>query len=261
MNIKREVDYEWAERQAYNANLKEFQKNPFQPDSLKRMQNYAKKHFLSIELILKKVQEDDIFARIFVKDPIRQSIHENEAAKFIKENNLVCNFKKLPAASAQSLFLYKGKIISKKEKDELKLPLKSVDFYWELKLKNGEKIKFYASHKYTNEEGGIQDHQYIEQRTFLKNAKQSKMGDNVFFLALCEGQYYRKLNKKDSHSRIDYMNKNDKSKQAYALPLCDLDEYLAQKVEEFTLKAKQKDEVVEEKKRTATKEKRKIKNK
>lgn len=227
---KREVDYEWAERQAYFKNLKAFLKNPFDNESLKRMQSYSKKHFIPIDKVMSKVKEDEIFARNFVKDPVRQSIHENEAAKFIKRNEHIKKFKKLPVSGANSLFLHEGKIITKKEKDLLNLPLKSVDFYWEIVDKSGETFHFYASHKYTNEEGGAQDHQYTEQRKFLENANNSKMGNNVFFIALCEGNYYRKPNKKENKSRIDLMNENDISKQSIAIPLCDLDDYIENKI-------------------------------
>lgn len=227
---KREVDYEWAERQAYFKNLKSFLSNPFDNESLKRMQSYSKKHFIPLDKVMNKVREDEIFARNFVKDPIRQSIHENEAAKFIKKNPNIKKFKKLPISGANSLFLHEGSIISKKEKDFLNLSLKSIDFYWEINDSSGQTFKFYASHKYTNEEGGAQDHQYTEQRKFLENANNSKMGDNVFFVALCEGNYYRKPNKKENKSRIDLMNENDITKQSIVIPLCDLDEYIDKKI-------------------------------
>lgn len=225
--IKREVDYEWAERKAYFNNLKLFLENPFEPDSLKRMQSYAKKHFLSLDAVIKKVKEDDIFARIFVKDPVRQSIHENEAVKFIKKNKSIFKFKKLPISGDKSLFLHEGDIITKKEKDLLNLPLKSIDFYWETKNENGDILKFYASHKYTNEDGGMQDHQLTEQRKFLENAKKSKLGKNVFFVAICEGNFYQKLSKKDSMSRIDFLNDNDTTRQSIAISLADFDGYIS----------------------------------
>jgi sRNA-binding carbon storage regulator CsrA len=117
------------------------------------MQNFAKKTFLDLSVVMLKVKEDSVFARMFVKNPMRQSIHEEEAAKFIQENKEVVKFEKLPASGQNSLFLHNGNIISKKERDELKLSLKSVDFYWEVKTKTGKPLIFYASHKYTNEEG------------------------------------------------------------------------------------------------------------
>lgn len=237
---KREVDYEWAERKAYEKNLAEFMENPFNPDAIKRMQNYAKKSLLNLNDVILKVKEDDMFARFFVKDPIKQSIHENEAARFIMGNDKIINFEKLPASGKNSLFLHKGKIISKFERDSLNLSLKSLDFYWEVEVKNGENLKFYASHKYTNEEGGAQDHQFIEQRKFLNNAKDSLMGENVFFLALCEGDFYRKLNKKDSLHRVDFMNIHDVSQQSASLFLSDLDEYIDKKELEFNIKNKEK---------------------
>ena len=229
MNQPRTIDYEAAEKKAYKKNLLAFSKNPFTPDSIKRMQSYAKKHFFDIEDVMKKVKEDEMFARIFVKDPFRQSVHENEAASFIRKNKTVSKFKKLPISGANALFLHDGRVITKKERDGLNLSIKSIDFYWEVKSKNGETLKFYASHKYTNEDGGSQDNQYNEQRLFLKNSRKSKMGKNVFFVAICEGNYYNKPSKKESLSKLECMLNDDTSAQNTCISLAQFDDYIEQK--------------------------------
>lgn len=226
--IKREADYEWAEKKAYFKNLELFLKNPFDNDSLKKMQSYSKKHFIPLEAIITKVKEDEIFARNFVKDPIRQSVHENEAARFITQNKQVLNFKKLPMSGANSIFLHEGRIITKKEKDEFNLRgIKSIDFYWEIESKEGKMLKFYSSHKYTNEEGGGQDHQYTEQIKFLESASNSNMGNDVYFVAICDGDYYNTPNKKDHKTRLEIMKELDISNQSIALTLSEFDDYIS----------------------------------
>lgn len=231
--LERDADYEWPIRLAKENNLKDIRKNITRPEYMKKFKNYASKHRLPLNEIIEKVIEDDIVACFFIKDPQKQSIHEKTAARFITENKHVINFKKLPASGANSLFLHNGEIISKKEHDKLKLTSKSLDFYWEVKVDN-EVLKFYATHKYTNEGGGAQDHQYNEIIGFLNNANQVKKSD-VFFLAISDGDYY--TNPYKGTTKLQYLKEQFSGQRTEAIAIKELDALIDREIFKLRLKS------------------------
>lgn len=217
--LERDADYEWAITKARKKNLEDFRKNPSKPEYLKKMKTFALKNGFPLEEVISEAIKNDFLACMFCKDPQKQSIHEKTAAKFIQDNKHVLKFKKLPASGANALFLHDGKIITKKEHDKLRLTSKSLDFFWE--IKSGEEtIQFYATHKYTNEGGGAQDHQYNEVISFLNNANQVKQ-PNVFFLAICDGSYYKDPYK--NSTKLQYMKDNFSGKRTEAVSIQELD--------------------------------------
>lgn len=231
--LERDADYEWPIRLAKENNLKDIRKNITRSDYMKKFKNYASKHGLPLNDIIQKVIEDDVVACFFTKDPQKQSIHEKTAAKFIKDNKHVVNFKKLPASGANSLFLHDGEIISKKEHDRLKLTSKSLDFYWEVKVDN-EVLKFYATHKYTNEGGGAQDHQYNEIIGFLNNANEVKK-PNVFFLAISDGEYY--TNPYKGTTKLQYLKDHFSGQRTEAIAIKELDALIDREIFKLRLKS------------------------
>lgn len=231
--LERDADYEWPIRLAKENNLKDIRKNITRSDYMKKFKNYASKYGLPLNDIIQKVIEDDVVACFFTKDPQKQSIHEKTAAKFIKDNKHVVNFKKLPASGANSLFLHDGEIISKKEHDRLKLTSKSLDFYWEVKVDN-EVLKFYATHKYTNEGGGAQDHQYNEIIGFLNNANEVKK-PNVFFLAISDGEYY--TNPYKGTTKLQYLKDHFSGQRTEAIAIRELDALIDREIFKLRLKS------------------------
>lgn len=231
--LERDADYEWPIRLAKENNLKDIRKNITRSDYMKKFKNYASKYGLPLNDIIQKVIEDDVVACFFTKDPQKQSIHEKTAAKFIKDNKHVVNFKKLPASGANSLFLHNGEIISKKEHDRLKLTSKSLDFYWEVKVDN-EVLKFYATHKYTNEGGGAQDHQYNEIIGFLNNANEVKK-PNVFFLAISDGEYY--TNPYKGTTKLQYLKDHFSGQRTEAIAIRELDALIDREIFKLRLKS------------------------
>lgn len=231
--LERDADYEWPIRLAKENNLKDIRKNITRSDYMKKFKNYASKYGLPLNDIIQKVIEDDVVACFFTKDPQKQSIHEKTAAKFIKDNKHVVNFKKLPASGANSLFLHDGEIISKKEHDRLKLTSKSLDFYWEVKVDN-EVLKFYATHKYTNEGGGAQDHQYNEIIGFLNNANEVKK-PNVFFLAISDGEYY--TNPYKGTTKLQYLKDHFSGQRTEAIAIKELDALIDREIFKLRLKS------------------------
>jgi hypothetical protein len=232
--LERDVDYEWAVSKAYHSNYEHFRENISKPEYVKKMKSFAIKHGFSLQQVVEAVKDNEVFARMFCKDPGKQSIHEKTAAKFIKDNKHVVNFQKLPGSGANSLFLHEGEIITKKQHDDLNLTSKSLDFAWEVKVGN-ETLKFYATHKYTNEGGGAQDHQFNEIIGFLNNANQVKK-PNVFFLAICDGDYYQNQhkNKLENQSKLNYLKTTFSGKRTEAIAMVELDSLIDREI--FKLK-------------------------
>ena len=63
-------------------------------------------------------------------------------------------------------------------------PSKSIDFEW----RTGP-VTCYAAQKYTKEEGGNQDSQFIEVQQLLQNFQQRTTNDSALFV-LVDGAYY-----------------------------------------------------------------------
>lgn len=254
--LERDADYEWAITLAKQKNLEDLRKNITRSDYMKKFKNFAYNQGYTIKEVIEKVANDEMFAKTFLKDPQKQSIHEKTAANFIKDNKHVINFKKLPASGANALFLHEGEIISKREHDRLKLTSKSLDFYWEVKVDN-EVLKFYATHKYTNEGGGAQDHQYNEIISFLNNANQVKKS-NIFFLAISDGNYY--TNPYKGTTKLEYLKEHFSGQRTEAIAIKELDGLIEREIFKLRLKSPFLNDVNESATETTeTRSKRKIK--
>lgn len=198
--MSRTIDYEIAFKEKQQENISHLRKNIQTPEYMEKIKKFAENNFLSFQEVLEKTLNDDMFSLQFVKNAKRQSIHEGVAANFIKENNNIVNFQVLPKAGKNALYLYKGNIIDNMSywiTDECS---KSIDFKWNVKVGN-QILEFYASHKYTQERGGGQDHQLMELDHFLTSAKKNK-NENRFFIAICDGDYYSSISKRAKSTRL-----------------------------------------------------------
>ena len=145
---------------------------------------------------------------------------------------------------------------SKREHDRLKLTSKSLDFYWEVKVDN-EVLKFYATHKYTNEGGGAQDHQYNEIISFLNNANQVKKS-NISFLAISDGNYY--TNPYKGTTKLEYLKEHFSGQRTEAIAIKELDGLIDREIFKLRLKSPFLNDVNESATETTeTRSKRKIK--
>lgn len=98
--------------------------------------------------IREEILRSDVVASKFCKDPSKQNISEILAEKIL-------GVKKLPGSGKNCIrFNDNGEIVYNK-----RLNTKSADFFY-----NG----FYATQKYTNENGGAQDNQFADVVDFLK---------------------------------------------------------------------------------------------
>jgi hypothetical protein len=145
------------------------------------------------------------FAATFAKDPVKQSIHEKLAARHLRTmEGLVEGFEKLSSTrgSAGSWYLGDDGTLSNAETSSVK----SMDFTW-----TTGSWRVFALHKYTNEEGGGQDHQWEEAKRFVAAATQAPLLADCFstrspvaLFAICDGPYYQNA-KKGRKSRLEEM--------------------------------------------------------
>jgi hypothetical protein len=155
-------------------------------DITTKIKNWANKFNFSFKEIKDKILKDEIFKCVFAKDPSRQKFHENLAAKYIKNLDLVENFEMLPSAGKNAIYLTKGKLFKGDKLKNKPKDTKSIDFKW-----NTGKYTIYASHKYTDISGGSQDNQYKDIQEFLDNAIDCNEKNSIF-IAICDGNYYLK---------------------------------------------------------------------
>lgn len=121
----------------------------------------------TFEEIKTKILEDNLVASKFCKDPGKQNISENLAAK-------VLGIKKLPSQGKNCIrFNDNGDIVSLSSGNT-----KSADFYY-----NG----YYATQKYTDGEGGAQDNQRNDVLDFLKRGSIKHK-----VMAIVDGAYWDK---------------------------------------------------------------------
>lgn len=175
--IIKEFDYQIEYKKQLKENILNVRKQINNHDFVIKIKNHAEKYNREVEEVKLKIMEDDMFAEIFAKDPTKQNIYENLAAKYIKNLPIVKEFRKLPNNS--KMFVVNGEISTKREND-----VKSIDFTFKVKNKT-----IYASHKYIKAFGGAQDNQYNDIRTFLRNCNKLNQGD-IYFIAICDGPYF-----------------------------------------------------------------------
>lgn len=160
-----------------------------------KIENYAKSSGLNKRFVRMKALSDAAYCYRFAKPSNKQNIYETLAINYIKRFPIIKKAHKLSPSGSNSKFIYNGKITKyselpnkEGEKEEKDKPHKSIDFYWQYTFL-GRTVEFYATHKYTKEAGGSQDHQKDEAEKFLKNAKMSRDPD-LFFFAILDGPYY-----------------------------------------------------------------------
>ncbi len=190
------LDYKKKFQERLRKNIADMKENKTSPDYLKKVRNFIEKFELNEREIMEKYEKDEIFALFFVKDPGKQSFHEKAAAEFIKSLNksldikLFQNFRNLPTGGKNALYISNGNVIDYNTRKG-KSDGKSIDFYWEYNYKN-KKLKFYASHKYTEASGGSQDNQRIDIESFMEGARSSRSSNEKFY-AITDGEYYKDM--------------------------------------------------------------------
>lgn len=173
------------------------------------------------EDVLKKIQQDDMFAAHFAKEPRRTGLHEKMAARWIEKLSSVKNFVVLPKTGAGSIKISSdGKIACWPNSNGL--PGKTLDFRW----CTGD-VTFYAMHKYTKEGGGNQDSQFQEMIEVMKKFLLCVEQKTVLAI-IVDGNYYRDK----GNSKLSKLKKLEKTNtpESYATPIEGLPEILSKYV-------------------------------
>lgn len=137
--------------------------------------------------ILKKIKEDEMYASFFSKDPLKQNIAENIQLEILNEK---MNVEKLPQTGNNSKRLLKGNLGFFNNND----CTKALDFF-------DKKNNAYFFCKYTKENGGSQDNQFVDVIRFIDecNLYCNKNKDTVKFVAFVSGKFY-------TQSKINSLN-------------------------------------------------------
>lgn len=150
---------------------------------MRRVRTYCARFGYGIAKVVGKIRNDEMFAAHFAKDPTKQVMHEHIAADYLQKIAGIDGFVVLPGSGGNAFYINADGVfcrgVGKGAHDS-----KTLDFYWK---SNG--VECWASHKYTKESGGAQDHQFNDQKRFLENFRKHK-GERVAFFAICDGDYY-----------------------------------------------------------------------
>ena len=161
---------------------------------LKKIQTYSWRFGYSKQEIQDKIRNDKMFRAWFAKEPRRQGFHEIVAGEYLKQFDIISQFKILNKSGDGAEYITSdGHIINGKNLQD-KAIAKSLDFKW---ITNS--VECYASHKYTKESGGNQDSQYKEQLSLLRNFQRRTQG-NIAFFVICDGKFYDKNKVQQLHS-------------------------------------------------------------
>lgn len=192
------VDFEKEVSKRLQENIREVRDSLDTEDIHNKIINYSNKYKLEPNYIHQLILDDINFASIFAKDPARQSIHENIVADYIKDLDVVKragSFKKLHSGGKNAKYATTHGVLKKKD------GTKSIDF--EIRIK--EEV-VYATCKYTKDEGGSQDNQYADVRSYVQNVlkmtSQNYKKENEHFIAIVDGGYYNRRNRKEELRRI-----------------------------------------------------------
>lgn len=186
-----------------------------------KISNWANKFGYSFNEIKEKIINDEIFRCIFAKDQAKQNLYQNLASKYINSLDIVENFKVLPAGGKNAIYLTNGKILKGDLLKNQSKDIKSIDFTW-----NCKNLTFYASHKYTEMNGGAQDNQYKDIQDFLNHSRDCNE-KNTIFLAICDGDYYlQKDSKTGDETKIKRLQRLTDNKTSFVLNINELKGFL-----------------------------------
>jgi hypothetical protein len=142
-------------------------------DFMKKINNFIERFSFdeSVEDILTKIKKDKLFAAHFAKDPGRQNLYELTQLEELSKH---CEVKKLSNTGRNALYINDSKISSIKDRT------KSLDAI----INN----TYYATLKYTKDDGGSQDNQKADIVLTLEEAKTCKEN----FAVIVDGTYWQK---------------------------------------------------------------------
>lgn len=227
------LNYELEERIKRDSNILQMRRNMVGnkiDNQLKlKVENFSIKFNLDFDFVKNKLLNDDLFILHFIKDPQKQSFHQNLAFKYLKNIQGIFKSELLPACGNNALYVSNGNVLSGSDLATSNIG-KSIDFKWEIKGKDGGLITCYATHKHTKSAGGSQDNQFRDVESFIKHS-QSCNSVKFYFFAICDGPYYQTPYGIHS-SKINYLNATYKTGTAriVALTINDLETFMKEKL-------------------------------
>ncbi len=185
----------------------------------KRVNTFASRFDFVVESIEEKIRKDEVFRAVFAKDPGKQKIHENIAARFIEQMQGVVGFQQL---GHDALVVFGGRVETRKAvlAAGAGATAKTIDFEW---ISNGRKI--YASHKYTKQSGGAQDNQYKDLQLFIREANESNLKD-TYFLAIADGDYYLTTDRGTGGTKMERLKDISNKRNVFALSIDELEDWI-----------------------------------
>ncbi|GAB1393164.1 hypothetical protein MASR1M60_13270 [Rhodocyclaceae bacterium] len=210
---------------AYRQNIEDVRIKPRSREEF--IKNWADRTGTSFEVAWHNFCTNDMASAFFAVDPRRQNQHEKIAADWISKLPGVKNFRKLPASGPNSKYLKDGRIIDHDDLTNDENP-KSIDFIWELEFNGTDSLKFYASHKHTEDDGGSQDNQYRELKGFTQQAAGLRKERSYRLISLADGHYYQRERARSSgKSYMDELKEIvSQTDYAEAMACSDLPTYL-----------------------------------
>lgn len=169
------------------------------PAMLRRIRTFTKRFGFDETVVCQKIKDDFMFACHFAKNATKTGFHEKAAGDYLRRfPHLIRSFQSLSATGKNAKYIDPaGNIVTGRKPNGIK----SLDFMW---AAGDTHIRCFASHKFTREAGGAQDHQRDELIRLLQMFQLST-NEKVAFFAICDGPYYNKqmLSNLRQHVRRD----------------------------------------------------------
>ncbi|WP_299245260.1 hypothetical protein [uncultured Brachyspira sp.] len=208
------MDYEKKYKEQLNENIKKVIEEIDSDYMNIKISKFAEKYDESPESIKKKIIEDEIFRKIFAKEPSKQNFYQNVAAEYIKNIDGVEDFEVLPQGGDKAMYMVSGNLIQGKSLKNKNQNSKSIDFYWRY-----YKYEVYASHKFIKEEGGAQDNQYQDVQNFLNDSRDNNLKD-TYIIAICDGNYFKsKDNKTGDETKLKRLERLTNHKNTFVIDI------------------------------------------
>lgn len=208
------LDYEKRFREAYRSNVEKVAEEVKQGKLDDKIDNFCSLHDISHDHLIQQIKSNRIVAACFAINPKKQNFYEKTAAKHIRNISGVEKFETLPN---NALVVMQGAVLDRRS---LRAQggtaiAKTIDFKWEYRT-----ATFYASHKYTKQEGGSQGSQYKDLQIFIEQARDTTLRD-TFFIAIADGAFYSGQNGQAGVSRIERLKALASGDKVFA---CRIDE-------------------------------------
>lgn len=168
--------------------------------------NYIEQHpEYTKEEVEAKIETDEMFAKVFIKNPVQQSCYQKYCKEYISKYSPAIRCIPLSASGKNALYCYKGKLCKMADIPlEGRTLVKSIDLQIEYKKADGSLLTIYASHKHTRKQGGNQNNQWYDLIHFSKHACCSQE-TNIIYVALADGPYYD-YTAADGMTKMDHIN-------------------------------------------------------